>query len=215
VEEVPLDQLVEFEDDGFPDPDQLVGPGEEGFPIEQMEVEDAHVEEEEQQVFHQNLNIGLVLHNHWDVDPALLDWEKGKTVEATRLWANFFSRGNADCLHVKIPSAWSNFFTVTLLSPNQFTWVREFLSSKAPALLDTNQGFVDYFIPTTCPSDKNLECACTEDDNLEENKAMLVELEEDDIQIAQSTSKKMKKGKRPLAVVDSNLRRSPRIKTGQ
>lgn len=110
VEEVPLDQLVEFEDDGFPDPDQLVGPGEEGFPIEQMEVEDAHIEEEEQQVFHQNLNIGLVLHNHWDVDPALLDWEKGKTVEATRLWANFFSRGNADCLHVKIPSAWSNFF---------------------------------------------------------------------------------------------------------
>lgn len=71
---------------------------------------------------------------------------------------------------------------------------------------------MDYFIPTACPSDKNLECACTEDDNLEENKAMLVELEEDDIQIAQSTSKKMKKGKRPLAVVDSNLRRSPRIK---
>jgi hypothetical protein len=47
VEEVPLDQLVEFEDDGFPNPDQLVGPGEEGFPIEQMEVEDAHIEEEE------------------------------------------------------------------------------------------------------------------------------------------------------------------------
>lgn len=61
-------------------------------------------EQNDQQVFHQNLNVGMVLHNHFEADPALIDWERGKMAGATRLWAMFFSRGNADRLHTKISS---------------------------------------------------------------------------------------------------------------
>lgn len=49
----------------------------------------------------QNIQVGMVLTRFEEVDPV---WEKEKQAEATRLWAKFFSPGNASALHISIPT---------------------------------------------------------------------------------------------------------------
>jgi hypothetical protein len=193
--------------------DELVGPGEEDS-LEGVQQEEDPILQDDDQPLHQNLNFGMVLLNH-EVDPAMLDWKRRKTAEATRLWAKFFSKGNAQCLHVQIPSAWSNFFTVTLLSPNQYSWAKDFLSSKAINFLVDSHGIIDFFLPNACPVDGNLSCSsklCTEERYPGGNKARLVELEAEPALTLEGTLSKKKGGKRTMDVVDSNLRRSPRLK---
>jgi hypothetical protein len=70
----------------------------------------------------QNVQIGMVLTRFEEVDSV---WSKAKQAEATRLWARFFSPGKASTMHTNIPTHWTNFFIVMLLSPNHFQWAKK------------------------------------------------------------------------------------------
>lgn len=116
------DHAANFNIDGI-NLDELVGPREEGFHNGegfdehdlQARVEQGDPEMVENQVQH-HLNVGLALMNLSDADPVWI--ERSKIVEATRMWANYIAKGNAESLHVSIPSQWANFFTSLLLSPD-------------------------------------------------------------------------------------------------
>lgn len=147
VDEIPLDQLV--------------GPGEEGFPeqIEQdhpqgqeinMDVQDEEQDGEQPQLQEQNMqmHIGYMFNPTFGPDPAFLEWERSKNEKAAELLASFFSKANPNSLHIKIPSQWAQFFTVLLLSPNNFSRAKDFLSSNATSCLNLNNETIDFFSAT-------------------------------------------------------------------
>lgn len=80
VEDAPLDQLVDF-DNELNLPDDLI--------------EDQVVPPEQRKVGNDNhqLNVGMVLIRDEGVNPAFVDWERRKNAEATRAWAKFFYPG--------------------------------------------------------------------------------------------------------------------------
>lgn len=79
-------------------------------------------------------------------------------MEATRLWADDFNIGSQNSLYVKIPNEWSNIFTVMLMSLDNFTWVKEVLSSKVMLHFKGKSGHIDFFLPLSCPSDDGVPC---------------------------------------------------------
>lgn len=87
---------------------------------------------EQLQIQNQNMqmNIGFMINSVDGLDPAFMKWEKSNRAKASDLWANLFSKGNPNCIHVNIPCHWAQFFTVLLLSPDKFSWAKDFLSSK-------------------------------------------------------------------------------------
>lgn len=115
-EEIPLDQLVDFDDI---DLEELGGE------------QDAQPDQHEPENGNMQLNVGMVIINQVGPDPAYADWERKKATEATRVWASFFSPSNPNSTQVSIPTEWANFFIVMLMSLDNFYWAKEFLSSKA------------------------------------------------------------------------------------
>jgi hypothetical protein len=217
------------DEDGFPNMDELVGPGEVGFPAEdgfqvngnnpkqgvQMQDDQLAPDQHNMQMQpevpgeqdHQQLNVGLALLNLPDADPV---WaERSRNADATRLWANFFAQGNFESLHVSIPSQWANFFTVLLLSPDIYCWAKELITSKVLPLLRNNEGVVDFYIPKKCP--KQISCKSVHDSRSEgdcKGKGVLWEANVDPA----ATPKKSSKKRSTSIVVDTDLRRSDRIK---
>lgn len=129
-------------------------------------------------------------------------WSQAVKAEATRLWARFFSPGNASHLHISIPEEWANFFTIQLLKNDTFQNSKQLLSTKLPSLLATNEsGLIDFSIPNTCP-DNNFGC--------------LTVLEEENESPGMGTSKvvppKKRTYKRTTAIVETEVRRSSRLK---
>lgn len=137
-----------------------------------------------------------------------------KTAEATRHGATFFSKRNADCIHVSIPSQWSNFFTVLLMSPDIYCWAKDFLTSRAVPLLGNENGMIDYFIPKDCP--KQIICNSAYDSPLNSKDCKGKGIGED-LEVATPISQAdtpTKKGSstKIVSVVDTNLRRRSRLK---
>lgn len=133
-------------------------PAEEGAPIlpeqnDLLAIGDEHSS-------NQSIQVGMVMTSFESFDPVEA---RAKQAEATKLWAIFFSLGIASTLHVNIPTHWTNFFTVMLLSPNQFQWAKNLLSSKIPELLMHDKGSVEFSIPSKCP-DSNLDCVTLADE---------------------------------------------------
>ena len=125
--------------------------------------------------------------------------------EATRLWANFFASGNSSHFHICIPSSWANFFTVQLLNSSSFNQTRQLLTSKLSSLLFTlENNYIDFSIPPTCP-DNNFGCSS--------------DVAADVCIHGIGTSKEVPPKKRRIsklsAVVESEVRRSPRLKNAQ
>lgn len=90
-----------------------------------------------------------------DRDPA---WSQAMDAEATRLWSRFFSTGNHSNIQISIPIIWANFFTVLLLNPTTFNWVKQLLSSKIPSYLNSSgNGIIEFSLPTNCPQ-HNFDC---------------------------------------------------------
>lgn len=148
----------------------------------------------------------MALLNLPDADPVWV--ERSKTTEATRLWANYFAKGNSKSLHVPIPSQWANFFNVMLLSPDIYYWAKDFLTSQTLPLLRNNEGVIDFYIPKNCP--KQISCDLAADRNTEgecKGKGVFVETDTDLIDTPRKTNKK-----RSTLIVDTDLRRSNRIK---
>lgn len=56
---------------------------------------------------------------------------------------------------VEIPSAWVDFFTAILMSPNHFDWAKQFLQSQAWNIIRSsayNKGSIHFSLPSSCPS---------------------------------------------------------------
>jgi hypothetical protein len=97
---------------------------------------------------------------------------------------------------VKISKPWSSFFLSNLPQPESFNWSKSFLSSKIPStLLEPELESLSFAIPKTCPKDKFLDNVLLEDSQLKTSDPMNVD----------SSSSQ-------LALVDSDLRRSKRLK---
>lgn len=77
--------------------------------------------------------------------------EENKAQNVAGLWENLSSKGNSGDMLVKIPSHWFYFFTSMLLSPENFGWASEFLSSASATHLSENQGSISFSIPKECP----------------------------------------------------------------
>jgi hypothetical protein len=155
-EEIPKDQLLEFDDNGLPldlMDDQNAEQGEQG-----LNNDDEHDGQNGLPVGDNILNVGMVLIRQVGPDPTLVMWERAKGAEATRLWAKFFSPGMPNSTLVSVSSEWANFFTIMLMSPDKFAWAKDFLSSRAINCLEGKNGLIDYSIPAKCPSDKPLPC---------------------------------------------------------
>lgn len=156
---------------------------------------------------HQQLNGGLALLNLPDVDPI---WaERSRNADATRLWANYFAQGNYKFLHVSIPSQWANFFIVLLLLPDIYYWAKELITSKVLPLMRNNEGVVDFYISKKCP--KQISCKSIHDSRLEGDCKGKGVFWEANVDLA-ATPKKSSKKRSTSIVVDTNLRRSDRIK---
>lgn len=223
------------------DLDALVGPGEPGFPAANhfqfgnlgihQALEGIHQALEGGQGPNQQLqnvvqdpelfndqdnhmNVGIALIRGQDADPVWV--ERARTAETIRLWANFFATGTQSSLHIHMPAQWANFFTVMLLSPDFFSWAKDFLASKAVSLLSNEAGFIDFFIPQKCPkhilcsshSDSNTDVGRKDGKEVDFNPRLLEELAPKPLETAPTDVK----GKKAIPVVDTGLRRSPRIK---
>jgi hypothetical protein len=79
-----------------------------------------------------------------------------------RLWAKYFSPVGCPEQVVQLPSEWAAFFTVMLLSPNQFVWAKNFLSSPAWKVMLSCSGpsaMMSFAIPSPCPQEAEVTCA--------------------------------------------------------
>ena len=128
---------------------------------------------------------------------------QGINKETARLHAKFFSSGNPNNLNVSVPARWVNFLTAQLLKPNSFGWIRSLLSSGIISALDKcNSGSVQFSVPTECPQ-FNLPCLSevrVEDPAGAEESAMVV-------------PPKKRSRKRTTIYIESEVRRSPRLKS--
>lgn len=145
-----------------------------------------------------NAQVGLVLTRFEEVDPV---WKKAKQAEATRLWARFFSSGNVSALHINILTHWANFLTVMLLSPNNFQWAKNLLSAMIPEILMADSGSIEFSVPVNCPKN-DFKCPTEAD---EEGTSKEKEL-------TQSSPRKRSPKRSPVAIVETQMRRSTRQK---
>lgn len=144
-----------------------------------------------------------------------------RTQEATRLWGSFLSKGNSEDIVIKVPLNWFYFFTSMLLSPDNFGWASELMSSPAmghiTASQDNVQGNVPFVIPKECPVNKrpcffnnafndeepetpvNSDTGTSLGDVLRESEKAVVPY------------KKRRAAKRLTPLVDTQVRRSERV----
>jgi hypothetical protein len=161
-----------------------------------------------------NLNVGMALTFGPQADPVWI--ERSRMADATRLWANFFAIGNRECIQVSIPSNWATFFTVMLLSPNLFTWAKEFLSSKVVSCLGREAGVIDFNIPKNCPKIKSCDAVSdatpVQKVTTPEEKVTTPEETLSVAVLGQKGTPRKRVNKRACPVVDTELRRSSRGK---
>jgi hypothetical protein len=100
-----------------------------------------------------NLQPGFATNGIEEVDG---DWSQN--MEANRLWAKHFSSGNTASSHTTIPGNWANFFITQLLTPANFSWIKNLLQSGLTLNLECEEfGSIDFFIPPNCP-DHSFNC---------------------------------------------------------
>ncbi|KXG29083.1 hypothetical protein SORBI_3005G207900 [Sorghum bicolor] len=120
--------------------------------------------------------------------------------ETGRLMRKFFPSGNGSELVINISKQWAPFFIKLLLSPSNFVWTKQFLSSKAPVcLLDNPEDCCHINIPSSCPN-ANLQCLSTTVEEVQKAE--------------EGCSKKLplkKRNRKELAIVESEVRRSKRL----
>jgi len=107
-----------------------------------------------------NIQIGMALIRMEELNPV---WNRAKDVEATRLWAKYFS-GINQALQVQIPSSWANFFKVQLLSSSNFQFIKNHIHKQ---ILQNDSGSILFDIPSTCPKN-DFSCLTAENHPLQE-----------------------------------------------
>jgi len=151
---------------------------------------------QDNQIIEQNLQVGFVLVEH---GPSNVWNQPGP-------WAKFFQpKKNLGIPYVPVPVAWAKFFSSLLLSPEHFEQAKKILSNSNLLACISEEEKVNLYIPKKCPASP------------EEFALPLVFGKPDT-----STTEKAEVGKnlsgmsgmtRKTAIVETEVRRSPRIKT--
>lgn len=157
----------------------------------------------------QNLHVGFVLINNEPFlpmttkKPSLFDFDN-----PSRPWAKFFAPKQTKSIpQFLIPKDWANFFTSLLMSPLHFNCARELMQSKALLSCISDEQTVGFSLPKKClvvsfPT-------CLVDPVLEDTAVDSSEtppLDEHEVPINAKEAKK-------LVLVETEVRRSPRIKS--
>ncbi|TVU40687.1 hypothetical protein EJB05_14157, partial [Eragrostis curvula] len=178
--------------------------------------------------------------NHLQVDAALKQITEGpdpglKSFLNGQLDLNNNIKQNPDAIHlwakhldptphsaaIPIHANWADFFTKLLLSPSHFDWAKSVLQSKLWTLVtdSVNQPHIMFQLPSACPA--NVTIVCNNDDlPTSKGKSVLEEVNDSSSPealptLSASTSKahaKKRKCNQPTPVVESEVRRSDRVK---
>lgn len=172
------------------------------------------LDENVQDVPAQHLQVGMVL-THVNQAQVFQEWDRAKSAEATRLWAQFFYQNIPGTLSISIPELWANFFTVMLLSPIHFNWAREFLASKAFQHFQNSFGSITYNIPDKCPANGMNLCLTEilEDQSLlaKEKGKMVMPLPKSDVTPPAKSTPRKRGHQKNTPISDSEVRRSERL----
>jgi hypothetical protein len=123
-------------------------------------------------------------------------------------WAKFFAPKPTDVVpQFLVPNDWARFFTTLLLSPKHFSRVKELVQSKAFLSYISDGQNMGFSLPSKCPIKRPLVYILdvSKQEASDVNPLEAPPIEED---IASLKSKNKKR----LVLVESEVRRSPRIK---
>jgi hypothetical protein len=179
-----------------------------------------------------NLQVGIVLHQDSNMaDPVFEKFtmstgsqiQSSTDVELFRTWGRFFSPVGDPQKQISILLKWAPFFTCQLLKKDYFHWAYKFLNSLAWEVMqqeDSEANNLKFSLPLECPAKEAL-CYGPDNNHLLPNDpsevVSLLTTPEIDDQASQQHSSTTdlllrKRKQRQLVLIDSELRRSLRIK---
>lgn len=232
-EEIPLDQLVDHvEAEPIEVPPDQQG-NELNLPGNQQLHQQNPVEEQQLSEASMNMNLEpdpvddqLLLGSPEPEEPIPIPDHLGQdntTVEgnlatqALMLLDNPSFKGNNDSFVVKIPVNWFPFLTSLLHCTETFGWASEFMSSPAAELIGENQGNISFHLPKQCLvsqkccefMENNIPPAnhTTAQDKGKGKGIIIQDLGSNEVPI-----KKRRASRRLTPIVDSQVRRSERVK---
>jgi hypothetical protein len=107
---------------------------------------------------------------------------------------------------VDIPVSWINFIALMLLTPEKFDWAKSFLSSQLWHILKeplNNETFVQFAVPDKCVTSKAPSCSSMP--AIEEENSLST------LAVDNTITPKRKRRDGKAALVETELRRSPRL----
>jgi hypothetical protein len=129
-------------------------------------------------------------------------------------WDSFFapSPNSAEPVFY-VPNEWTKFFTSVLLSPKYFSLGKDLIQSKAfldcISSEDGNNGFA-FCLPKKCPAKKAPSCSLQE--ILQESTEEVDVISSEAPPVDSEAEPQKRKGKKDPVLVESEVRRSPRVK---
>jgi hypothetical protein len=184
--------------------------------IEQGEVQPAQ-EEPFLQNQHMQIGVALMLFDQWNSVFKQLE-EEARFKRALQMWDNLSNQGNSESLTVRIPANWIPFFTALVGSAETFSWAKQFVVSGAPALLEDSFGNLSLPLPKSfraaLPADNTMDHVLTVANSIPlenggtEGKTGKAPLETED----SLPARKKRASKRLTPIVDTEVRRSNRVK---
>jgi hypothetical protein len=128
------------------------------------------------------------------------------------IWEKFFApnllsndpKGNSKVL--QIPVSWFNFVTLMLMTPEKFDWAKEFLYSQLWEIIQepiSTEPTVSFYIPDKCAVSQAPSCLLTDYTD------QILTPEDSGLDLLVSPKRKRRESKIPL--VESEVRRSPRL----
>jgi len=149
--------------------------------------------------------------------------EQGKlSLGIFKKWGKQDAQGNIENIQFQLPANWLCFFNRMLLSVDNFEWAKKFLASGAPTLLADNDSMVPlsvpkaYTPPNTCflSSDSAIESDTEEGQTAQPGATAELQIKSKEPSILIQEGSKKRKTKKTTPVVDSQVRRSERIRQG-
>ncbi|TVU20885.1 hypothetical protein EJB05_30486, partial [Eragrostis curvula] len=140
-----------------------------------------------------------------------------------RYWAKHFSMiGSNDDPQIQIPKEWVSFILSLLMSPMEYDWAKSLLISKAWEIIrkhsEEDEGLL-FSVPSKCPVSKEIGCQVqevsdeTEDIGVDDPGMNTPDTQLNKLNVCSSASLLKEKYGCSEAIVESELRRSDRIKS--
>ena len=202
---------------------QQVLPGQ--APVGQAPQNNQPEQEFPDQVDNHHLQVGFALMSELHFDPVLMKQGQGfkGTKNTPMAWQPTNNQGINGGLLVHIPNTWIPFFNILLSSTDKFDWARDFLKSGASTFLDDGSGMSPVSIPDHCDSKHASHFRCADlpfsslggkgNEKEELGKDKIVQ--EGAMEAEKGGCRKKKSGsKRITPLVDTQVRRSERVRLG-